>query len=260
MTGLTVLVVDDEPLARRRVTRLLQKLAWVQKVEEAGDVEEALERAAACRPDILLLDIQMPGGDGFRVMERLAPPLPAVVFVTAFDHYALRAFDASAVDYVTKPIEPGRFEQALQRARVAAESGAQAERLDELRETVASLKRAIAGQSRRQSEFWVRRQGEYLKIAPEDIIRFQADRDYVRLHVAGADYLYQESLTSLESRLDRDAFLRIHRSTIVRRSAIARIRPAPFASLIVVLTDGTELRVGRTYTHAIRASLAPSAD
>mgnify|MGYP001141250646 FL=1 len=99
-------------------------------------------------------------------------------------------------------------------------------------------------------------QGEYLRIAPETIIRFQADRDYVRVHIAGADYLYQENLASLERRLDPADFTRIHRSTIVRRSAIARIKTAPFAALIAVLSDGSEVRVGRTYATGIRAALA----
>ncbi|EIC28371.1 MULTISPECIES: LytR/AlgR family response regulator transcription factor [Methylomicrobium] len=260
MMELTVLVVDDEPLARRRLTRLLGKIDWVGRIEEAGDVDEAYRAVGKIQPDILLLDIQMPGGSGFDVLERLvgAAP-PAVVFVTAFDHHALRAFEANAVDYITKPIEPGRFCTAMERARWAAASRLQADRIAELQETIVSLKRALNEQPKRASEFWVKVRDVFVRIAPENILRFQAERDYVRIHVAGADYLYQESLASLERRLDPADFVRIHRSTIVRRSAIVRIRQAPFAALIAALADGSEVRVGRTYAAALRARLTRTA-
>ncbi len=238
MTGLNVLVVDDEPLARRRLIRLLGKLDWVERVDEAADVIEACCKTAEVQPDILLLGIQMPGGSGFDVLGQLGPTPPIIVFVTAFDHHALRAFEANAIDYVTKPIEPGRFGLAMERARAATGSRHQTERIAELQETVASLRRSLGGQPKQTNEFWVKVRGEY-----------------VRIHVVGADYLYQESLSSLERRLDPVDFVRIHRSTIVRRDMIVRIKQAPFAALIAVLTDGTESRVGRTYASAIRASL-----
>ena len=139
MNEMSVLVVDDEPLARRRLTRMLGKMEWVCRIDEAGDVAQACQRADEHRPDILLLDIQMPGGTGFEVLERLAHAPPAVVFVTAFDHHALRAFEANAIDYVTKPVEPGRFQMAMTRARHAAASRSQDDRIAELRETVTSL-------------------------------------------------------------------------------------------------------------------------
>lgn len=257
MGGLSVLVVDDEPLARRRLTRLIGKIAWVGRVDEAGDVAQACHQARTHPPDILLLDIQMPGGSGFEVLDLLAPAPPSVVFVTAFDHHALRAFDANAVDYVTKPVEPGRFHLAMERARAAAAHRLHSDRIAELQETVTALKRALNRRAAQGGAFWVKSQGAFLRVAPEQILRIQAERDYVRLHLAGADYLFQESLASLERRLDPGEFMRIHRSTIVRRSAVARIRPARFAALIVVLTDGSEQRVGRTYAAALRASLGP---
>lgn len=256
MSGMSVLVVDDEPLARRRLIRLLARMDWVDHIEEAGDVPQACERADQHPPDILLLDIQMPGGTGFEVLDRLAHAPPAVVFVTAFNHHALRAFEAKAIDYVTKPVEPGRFEVAMARARDAARSTLQSDRIAELQETVAALKQALGGSDRAASDIWVRSKGEYLRIASDSILRFQAERDYVRIHVQGADYLYQENLASLERRLNPSEFVRIHRSTIVRIGAIMRVRPAPFAALIAVLSDGTEVRVGRTYTATIRAQLS----
>ena len=255
MTGMSVLVVDDEPLARRRLVRLLAKMDWVERIEEAGNVEQACQQAEEQRPDILLLDIQMPGGTGFEVLERLAETPPAVVFVTAFDHHALRAFETNAVDYVTKPIEPGRFATAMARARDSVKSSSQTDRIAELQETVASLKQALNSNERRSRDFWVKAHGEFLRLAPENILWFEAERDYVRLHVQDAGYLYQANLASLERRLDIDEFMRIHRSAIVRVAAIVRVKPAPFGALIVVLSDGTEVRVGRTYTSAVRARL-----
>lgn len=256
MSRCSVLVVDDEPLARRRLVRLLGAMDWVGRVDEAGDVDEACHRAEAQAPDILLLDIQMPGGSGFDVLERLSHAPPAVIFVTAFDHHALRAFEANAVDYVTKPIEPGRFHLAMERARAVAAARMHGDRVAELQETVAALKRALTVQEKREDDFWVKWQGEHLRIAAEQVIRFQADRDYVRIHVRGADYLYQESLASLERRLDPADFTRIHRATIVRRGAIVSIRPASFSALVAVLCDGSEVRVGRTYAAALRATIA----
>lgn len=255
MSATSVLVVDDEPLARRRLVRMLARLDWVGTIREATDANEAISATAAFAPDILLLDIQMPGGSGFDVLEHLGPNPPVVVFVTAFDHHALRAFEANAVDYVTKPVEPARFARALERARLAVESRAQVDRLAEMQETVAALKRALNDQPRRRNDFWIKARGDYLRLPIDTILWFQAERDYVRIHVQGANYLYQDSLTALEQTLDQEAFLRIHRGAIVRRGAVDRLRSATFGALVAVLTDGTEVRVGRTYGPAVRARL-----
>ena len=256
MTGVTVLVVDDEPLSRRRLTRLLSKMEWVGRIEEAAEVSEACRKNADIQPDVLLLDIQMPGGSGFDVLEQLGPEPPIVVFVTAFDHHALRAFEANATDYVTKPVDPRRFGLAMERARSVMGSRHQADRIAELQEAVASLRRALSGQPRQAGEFWVKVRGEHVRISPENIVRFQAERDYVRIHIADANYLYHETLSSLERRLNPSDFMRIHRGTIVRVDAIVRIKQARFAALIAVLVDGSEVRVGRTYSSVVRSRIA----
>ena len=255
MPGLSVLVADDEPLARRRLLRLLDKLDWVSRIEEAADVSEASRRATDSRPDILLLDIQMPGGSGFDVLERLDPTPPAVIFVTAFDHHALRAFDANALDYLTKPVDAGRFRVALERARAVVESRLQTDRIAELQETITALKRALGERSRSVRDFWVKARDQHLRVPQESILRFQAEGDYVRIHTGDAQYLYPDSLAALEKRLDPQDFMRIHRGHIVRRDAILRIRPAPFSALIITLQDGAEIRVGRTYTAWVRGQL-----
>lgn len=253
MPGLSVLIVDDEPLARRRLLRLLGKLEWIGPVHEAGDVDDARRQASELRPDILLLDIQMPGGSGFDVLEQLGPTPPVVVFVTAFDHHALRAFDANALDYLTKPVDAGRFRVALERARAAVESRLRTDRITELQETIAALKRALGERNRSARDFWVKVRDQHLRVAQESIVRFQAEGDYVRIHTGSAQYLFPDSLAALERRLDPQDFMRIHRGHIVRRDAILRIRPAPFAALLVTLRDGTEIRVGRTYTAGVRS-------
>ena len=255
MSSLNILVVDDEPLARRRLIRLLKKRDWVGQIDEAADVAEAHRKMAEAKPDILLLDIQMPGGSGFDVLEHLESEAPTVVFVTAFDHHALRAFEVNAVDYLTKPVDPERFHLALERARMAAAARGQADRVAELQEVVASLKRSLNHQRKPAGELWVKTRGELVRIPQENIIRFQAERDYVRIHVADSNYLFHETLAALEQRLDPAEFVRIHRSTIVRRNAITRFKPLPFAAWTAVLADGTECRVGRTYASSLRGIL-----
>lgn len=255
MTGLIVLVVDDEPLARRRLVRLLSKLDWVGHIEQATDVAEARLKTLELQPDILLLDILMPGGSGFDVLEQLGPEPPIVVFVTAFDHHALRAFEANAVDYLTKPIEPGRFGLAMERAKSAIGARNQTDRIAELQETILALKRALRESPRKTHEFWIKVRGEYIRITQDNITRIQAERDYVRIHVEGAEYLYHETLTALEQRLSPEDFIRIHRSAIVRRNAVARIKQAPFAAMIAVMKDGAEVRIGRTYAAVVRNQL-----
>ena len=247
MTGLQVLVVDDEPLARRRLIRLLRKLEWVDRIDEAKHAAEARFKIEQETPDILLLDIQMPGGSGFDMLAELKASPPVTLFVTAFDQYALRAFEASAIDYLTKPIDAGRFFAAMQKARSAVGCRFQTDKIAELQEVIASLKAALKPHTRHKHELWVKSLGEYVRLSQDDIIRLQAERDYVRIHVSGSSYLHHETLTSLEQRLDPEEFLRIHRSWMIRRDAIARLKKAPFSTLIVVLSDGTELRVGRSY-------------
>ncbi len=253
MSGLHVLIVDDEPLARRRTLRLVSQIAGVARIDEAGDVAQACAMVGAAAPDILLLDIQLPGGSGFDVLERVAQTPPAVIFVTAFDHHALRAFEANAVDYVTKPIDPDRFRAAMEKARRTVAMHGRDERIAELQETVAALRGALNDQARAAVDFWVRSKGDHLRIPLSAVVRFQAERDYVRIHVDGADYLYRESLASLERRLGPSDFVRIHRSALVARRAILRIRSGPFAALTAVLSDGAEIRVGRTYEAPMRA-------
>lgn len=250
-----VMVVDDEPLARRRIVRLLRKLPWVGLIEEAANVPQALARLGQFEPQVLLLDIQMPGGSGFDLLAQWPGPMPVVVFVTAFDDQACRAFDASATDYITKPIEPGRFHLALERAHKATDAHNSAQRIAELEEVITNLRRAAAPQPRGLTELWVKSQGDYVRVASTSITHIQAERDYVRVHADGRAYLYSASLSELERKLPSEEFIRIHRSTMVRIDAVTRLGVGAFSSLTVALTDNSVIRVGRTYTVDVRARL-----
>lgn len=252
MKQLSVLIVDDEPLARRRLVRMLEALPGFRTVGEAGDVQQAYDHVREFSPDILLLDIQMPGGNGFDVLEQLGKDVPVVIFVTAFDHHALRAFDASAVDYVTKPIEPSRLYSALTRARLAVEARNSVERVEELQETILALRLALRKDEARQTDLWLKHQGDTIRLSVDKISWIEADRDYVRIHTTDRYFLHHESLASMERRLDPSEFMRIHRGAIVRRSCIAKLKQGPFSALIAVLTDGSEVRVGRTYSKTVR--------
>ena len=248
-----VLVVDDEPLARRRAMRLLRQLSWVGSIAEASNVPQALVQLKKFDAQILLLDIQMPGGSGFDLLAMMSrnPDPPAVVFVTAFDDQACRAFDASATDYITKPIEPGRFHLALERARRAIETHTHAGRIAELEEVIANLRRS-SGPACLPAELWVKTRTEYVRLVGSSITRIQAERDYARIYADGQEYLHNASLAELTSQLPTQDFVRIHRSTVVRVDAVVRLGVGSFSSLTVVLADGAVARVGRTYTTDVR--------
>jgi two-component system response regulator AlgR len=249
---LSILIIDDEPLARRRLQRLLAAIPGAGIVGTAGNVQQACDLIEELQPDVILLDIQMPGGTGFDILERLGDNAPAVIFVTAFDHYALRAFEAAAIDYVTKPIEANRLRTAIERARVAVAARTSAERVLELSETVQALRQALRKHDMQTSDLWIKSRGEFVRVTLDRVVRFQAERDYVRIHTEGRSYLHHESLASLERRLDPSEFLRLHRSSIVRRDCIVGLKQAPFAALIALLSDGSEIRVGRTYSRHVR--------
>lgn len=252
---LKILVVDDEQIARRRLVRLLRAIDGVEICGEALDVASAVEAAVRLEPDLVLLDVQMPGGNGFDVIEQLGSRSPPVIFVTAFDHHALRAFEIEAVDYVTKPVEPERLTTALRRARAAIAERSREERIGELLATVETLRRSLRENQSPSRFFWVKTRGTQQRIAVETIDYVEAERDYVRLHAGGQSHLVSENLSAVETRLTAHGFLRIHRSTLVRRDAVAQLVQGRYGAWSLRLQDGTELRVGRTYGAAVRRAL-----
>lgn len=242
---LRVLVVDDEPLAVERLQILLSRLPKVELCGTANEGEAALRLATAMRPDVVLLDIAMPGMDGIDVARSLGamPQPPLVVFVTAYDSFAVAAFDVDAVDYLLKPIVPDRLARALDRVR------------EHRAEPVAPV--APAG----LEEFWASDTSGLTRIRCVDIDRITAERDYMRLHVGQRSWLINHSLSKLEEELDPACFVRLHRSAIVRRDFVAGLHHDD-GSWIARLADGSEQRVGRNYVDNARAlsGRAPRSD
>ncbi len=259
---LSILVIDDEQIARRRLIRLLRTIEGVSIVGEAFDVPSALETAIELRPDLMLLDVQMPGGDGFDVIERLGQQSPPVVFVTAFDHHAIRAFDMEAIDYLTKPVDPHRLSIAIRRARAALAERSREEQIGELLATVETLRRSLRESQSPARFFWVKGRGTQQRIAIEAIDYVEAERDYIRLHASGQSHLVSENISAVAARLQPMGFIRIHRSTLVRRDAVRELVQGRYGSWSLRLVEGTELRIGRTYAGLVRRALEllPAAD
>ncbi|MFD1612601.1 LytR/AlgR family response regulator transcription factor [Sphingomonas tabacisoli] len=253
------LILDDEPLARRRVKRALAGLGSVEIVGEAGNIREGADLIRALTPNLLLLDVQMPNGDAFELIEQLDGQAPAIIFVTAYDQYAIAAFEARAVDYVLKPVAFDRLALAVERARGVIARQEQEEQLAELRSVVSSLRGELRERADADTCFWVSTRGETIRVPVTDILWIQAERDYARLHACGRSYLYHESLASIAERLDPANFIRVHRSAIIHRRRLRCFRRGQFASLTAVLDEGTEVRVGRTYERTIRSALKPPA-
>lgn len=257
MTGRqpTVLIVDDEQIARRRLARLIGGLGDLEIVGEAADVAGAVDAARKLAPDLILLDIAMPGGDGFDVVERLGTACPTVVFVTAFDHHAIRAFEVAAVDYLTKPVEPARLATAIARARAEIANRSRSDRIAELLATVETLRRAARGGAEPPLSLWAKHRGVRRKIALDAIVSVKAERDYVLVSAGGQTHLVNESLAMMQRRLAPFGFLRVHRSSLVRSAAVVEIRAGVQGGAWLRLTDGTEWRIGRTYAPAVRSAL-----
>ncbi len=245
------LLVDDEVLARLALRQALAAHPDVQIVGECGNAGEALQAIAALEPALVFLDIRMPGMDGFKLLHKLKPDtLPMVVFATAYGQHALRAFDADAVDYVLKPIDQARFDQAMARVR-RLWAGLQAP-------AVAAGTATVPPQPAHAQRISVR-VGESIRvIAIDDIDWIRADGNYVHIHAAGTRYLHRETLSHLLETLDPRRFLRIHRGTLVSVDRIREIHPLFQGSAEVVLRDGTRLALSRRFRAQARQALGMS--
>lgn len=233
------LIVDDEPLAVERMQILCSRIPALQVVGTASDGAQALRLIEALTPDLVLLDMTMPEVDGLSVARTLgtAAHRPAIIFVTAHDDFAVEAFDCDAVDYVLKPVAQERLERAVARAeaRRSAQKGLGPELAPE------------PVPSQWIEEFWVPHRSELIRIAVADVDRIDAERDYVRLHVGERSYLLLHTIQGLEDRLDPARFIRLHRSTIVRRDRIAGLKHDGLGVWSAELADGSMQRIGRTY-------------
>jgi two-component system response regulator AlgR len=229
------LIVDDEPLAVERLRMLLARIDGAEVAGSAGDGLEALDRFETLSPDAVLLDIAMPGMDGIDVARALARSQrpPVVVFVTAFDTFAVAAFDVEAVDYVMKPVSGERLARAVERAR------------ERLATRLGSVPERARGTPLK--EFWVSEPRGLVRLAAAEIDRITAERDYMRLHVGSRSWLINDSMTRLEEELDSALFVRLHRSGIVRKDFITGMRRDDTGRWFACLADGEEQKVGRLY-------------
>jgi two-component system response regulator AlgR len=237
---LRALIVDDEPLAVERLQILCAGTEGVSLIGTASDGEAALRLVEALSPDLLLLDISMPGMDGMsvaRVLEGKAAR-PAVIFCTAFDQFAVAAFDVAAVDYLLKPVTQERLAKAV--ARVAEKLRTQASG-------------DVPPGSEWTEEFWVPHRSEMIRIAAQDIDLIEAERDYMRLRIGQRSFLLHQTISELERRLDPTRFIRLHRSTIVRKDFIAKLQHDRLGTWSACLADGSEMRIGRTYLPSVKA-------
>jgi two-component system LytT family response regulator len=250
-----ILIADDEPLARKGLRKLLGHEPGVEVVAECANGIEAVERIQEAKPDAAFLDIRMPGIDGFGVVEAIgAGRMPVTVFVTAYDHHALRAFEVHAVDYLLKPVTPERLHAAVGRA--AAMLGGADRRLIESR--VESLIRAIRPPGGTIERFVIRSVGKVSIVPVGEVEWIEADGDYVRLHTPNKVHLHRERISALEESLDPAEFIRIHRSTIVRIGRISELRPLLNGDHLVVLRNGEQLSLSRTLRDRVFAALQTS--
>jgi two-component system LytT family response regulator len=241
-----VLIVDDEPLARRGVHVRLRKCADIEIVGECGDGLSAVEKILDLSPDLVFLDVQMPGMDGFEVLRSLSQEhLPSVIFLTAYEQHALRAFEVHALDYLLKPVDDLRFSAAVDRARKLVDSTSKTQ----MAERILKL---LGRQSEKYVSRFVVRTGSRIQIVlAEDTEWIGAAGDYAELHVHGRSHLLRETMHCLEQKLDPARFLRIHRSRIVRTSCILELRSIDNREYRVTLSDGSEHRSSRSYARRL---------
>jgi two-component system LytT family response regulator len=258
------LIVDDEPLARERLIELVRAFAPGVELLEAGNGNVAVESIAGHAPDVVFLDVQMPGRDGFEVIRTVgANRMPLTVFVTAFDQHAIRAFDVAAVDYLLKPFDDDRFREAWKRAeakhamqQVIAESRRLAELLGHMESTSTGGPPESPAQRRYADRLVVKKDERTALVKLADVQWIESKGNYVMLHTPRADHVLRETLASLESRLDPERFVRIHRRTIIAIDAIKEVQPWFGGDQIMILHDGRQLRVSRTFRQSLALRLA----
>ena len=257
------IIVDDEPTARRGVRLLLERDQSVDIVGEAAGGAEAADLMRREKPDLAFLDVQMPGCDGFEALSKIgADAAPAVVFVTAYDEHALRAFEVNAVDYLLQPYDDTRFSAALQRAkeevrrRQADQVNARlTQLLDYLQQ---NGERNGAKQQSAGDRILIKSSGEIFFLKAEEIDWIEAEGDYMKFHVSGRTHLMRETMARLEARLDPKRFIRIHRSTIVNIDRLRKLSPSFAGEYAVILHDGTKLKLSRGYHERIATLLKAS--
>ena len=243
MDPIRTIIVDDEPLARRKIREFLKSDPEIEIVGECGNGLDAVSAVRTGAPDLLFLDVQMPDMDGFAVLEALRRErLPFVIFVTAYDKYAVKAFEVRALDYLLKPFHRERFSRATERAKAQI----RAQRPD-LTSQIRELIEELRGQPKYLERVMIKSGGAVFFLKTDEIDWISAEENYVRLHCGKSSYLLREKISSLEQQLDPARFRRIHRSTIVNLDRVQKLHPHSHGDCQIVLQDGTELMLSRGY-------------
>lgn len=266
-TGIRALIVDDEPAARDAIRSLLAGDADIRIVGECADGRTALRAIASTAPELLFLDVQMPEMDGFTMLRQVDPArLPVVVFVTAFDQYALRAFDVHATDYLLKPFDDERFREAVARAKHSVRAGQIGRLSEELRALLDGVAPAGTGANASPAplpgpggpylkRLVIKSGGRVTLLNVRDIDWIEAEGDYVKIHVGKAWHLLRETMKRLEAQFDPARFVRIHRSTIVNVERIKELQPYFRGEYVVILQDGKSLKLSRGYKEHLETVL-----
>ena len=241
--ALRVAVVEDEPLARQALIRALAAVAWIDVVGEAHDGPAATRLLETARPDLALMDINLPGYGALDVLEKLAEP-PAVIFVTAYNQHATTAFDLAAIDYVLKPFDQERLLVALERGRDALARDAAASSIDRAR--------AALGTAEPLDTLFVRDRGAIVAVPIKEVVRFEADDIYVAIHARGRRFLVQMALADIERRLPEGKFIRVHRAHLLNLRFVVRFAPIEGGRFSAELADGSRVIASRRYARVIR--------
>ena len=242
MKGLDVLIVDDEQPARRKLRSYLKKEAGIDAIFEAENGIDAVSRIRKSHPDLVFLDIQMPGLNGFEVIEKVGiESMPAVIFVTAYDEYALDAFEVQAVDYLLKPFDEERFRKSFSRAKAQIQTGSQNAAFFK------NLLSEVYKEKKYLHRIMVKKGSRYLFVNTSEISYISAYEKYINLHTREGTHLVRDTMNRMESRLDPDDFARIHRSSIVNLNYVKELQPWSHGDCIVILKDGTRLNLSRRY-------------
>lgn len=252
MKKIRTLVVDDEPLARERLTALLAAEADIEVVGQCRDGEEAVTAIVDHTPDLVFLDVQMPALNGFEVIEAVgSEKMPLIIFVTAYDQHALKAFQVRALDYLLKPFDRERFQDALQRARTQI----QREETGDIGRRLLALVKDLRRDQPKTDRLVVKSGGRLFFLRTDEVDWIEASGNYVRLHVGPVSHLLRETMNAIEGRLDGEKFFRIHRSRIVNMERIQEMQPWLNGEYAVLLRTGTRLTLSRGYREKLQERL-----
>ena len=247
-----VLIVDDEPLARRRIKSLLAHDFNVDVIGECSDGHKAVSSISELTPDLVFLDVQMPAMDGFEVIRTIGPErMPTVIFVTAYDQYALKAFEVNAIDYLLKPFDRKRFQKTLERAKAMIRGLQKGDVNHQLLSLLGDLRR----EQETPDRFIIKSEGRVVFIRVEEIDWMRTVGNYVRLQVGRDSHLMRETMSGMEAKLDPDRFMRIHRSIIVNLDRVKEVQPWAKGEYVVIMRDGTRLIMSRRYRERLNERL-----